>query len=182
MFASLFYRTQQYNKALKIIVYALSKCTFEKLCIFKRISDIEIEILSLKTVRKKGIVKALKILDVKCCNFKRNSFIIPTELQIKEDRCVHIIPAVVYAHFLRVLCHYHLKNISQCREGIKNLQLTIEEGYFIPDVHEVKDISYHWLGVAFQILDETDNAKKAFCNAFHLWPEPNLNYAFKRLS
>ncbi|CAC5426156.1 unnamed protein product [Mytilus coruscus] len=134
LLASFFYRTQHYIPALDVTLYALSKCTFEKLCLGKAISGIQFELLSLQTIRKKGIINLIKLLGVKLSFLADSSFLIPTELQMKEESGVYIIPAVVYAHFIRVLCHYYLNNVRQCQESIRDLQLTIAHNYLIPNI------------------------------------------------
>lgn len=99
----------------------------------RKLSHINIELLSRTSIRKKGITYALKILNVQMCYFSRESFLIPTELQIEGCSNPHKIPPVVYAHLLRFLCHYHLGKNRQCRESITDLQVTITEGYFIEE-------------------------------------------------
>jgi hypothetical protein len=34
-------------------------------------------------------------------------------------------------HFLLCLCHFHLNNVNQCYNSLRDLQLTISEDYFI---------------------------------------------------
>ncbi|VDI25882.1 Hypothetical predicted protein [Mytilus galloprovincialis] len=190
MLASFFYRRQQYDISLDLTLYALSKCTLEKLYHGKYLSRILFEQMSLKTFQKKGIMSLLKIVNVTFCNFIPDSSIVPTELVIGADTNffeTHDIPAVVYAHFLRVLCHHHLNNIRQCRECLIDLQLTISEGYFIPKDFVAmstgaKANSYNCLGVAWQLLGKSENARQAFHKAIQMWPEPMFNAAFKRLS
>lgn len=181
LLASFFCRTQHYMTALDVTFYALSKCTFEKLCLGNADSCIQIELLSLQTIRKKGIINLIKLLGVKLTFFADSSFLIPTELQMKEESGVYIIPTVVYAHFIRVLCHYYLNNVRKCQESIRDLQLTIAHNYLIPNIGTTRASSLNCLGVALQLLGETENAKEAFLNSIQLWPEPQNNTAFKRL-
>ncbi|CAC5426157.1 unnamed protein product [Mytilus coruscus] len=182
--AALFYKTQQYNKVLYLTLYSLSKCTSEKLCQGKDLTDIQIELLSLKTIQKKGKINLLKLLKVQSCAFGR-TFLIPTELQmnvpIGELKFFPILPAVVSAHFLRVLCHYHLNNLKQCRKSVSALGLTIAEEYFIPKLKSEKSDSYDCLGVALQLIGETENAKQAFVRSIELKPEQVFNLSYKRL-
>ncbi|XP_052076912.1 uncharacterized protein LOC127714936 [Mytilus californianus] len=183
MLASFFYRTQQYNKALYLTLYSLSKCTLEKLCHGKDLSDIHFEVLSLETIRKKGITNLMKLLRVKSCVFVGNS-LIPTELQMdvyKDFLFCNVIPAVVCANFLRVLCHYHLNNIRQCRKAVSDLGLTIAEEHFIPNIIAEKSYSYDCFGVALQLICETEKAKQAFLRSIELVPERELNVAYQRL-
>ncbi|XP_063414647.1 uncharacterized protein LOC134696663 isoform X1 [Mytilus trossulus] len=183
--ASLFYKTQQYNKVLYLTLYSLSKCTSEKLCQGEDLTDTQIELLSLKTIQKKGKINLLKLLKVQCCAFGR-TFLIPTELQmnvpIDEIKFFPILPPVVLAHFLRVLCHYHLNNIKQCRKSVSALGLTIAEDYFIPKCRKAeKADSFDCLGVALQLIGETENAKQAFVRSIELKPEQPFNLSYKRL-
>ncbi|VDI02553.1 Hypothetical predicted protein [Mytilus galloprovincialis] len=183
LLASFLYRTQQFDKALELISYALAKCSLEKMYRGRNLSHINIELLSRASIRKKGITYALKMLNVQMCYFSLESFLIPTELQIEGCSNPHKIPPVVYAHLLRFLCYYHLGKNRQCRESITDLQVTITHGYFIEEKNRVhKAISYNCLGVALQLLGEIENATYAFRQSIELFPDTDSNAAFTNLS
>lgn len=90
------------------------------------------------------------------------------------------IPPVVYTHILRFLCHYHLYNINQCQQCLKDLQLTIEEGYFIADASD-NAISHNILGITFQLVGDMESAKQAFMKSVELFSDPDFNSVFRRL-
>ncbi|CAC5406422.1 unnamed protein product [Mytilus coruscus] len=82
MLASVFYKAKQYDKALHIIIYIITKCTPEKLYSFMDMSDTHYQMLKLKSIQEKTIVRLWKIKRVDVMKFERNSWLIPNELQI----------------------------------------------------------------------------------------------------
>ncbi|CAC5366531.1 unnamed protein product [Mytilus coruscus] len=127
MLASLFYKTKQLAKALRIIMYSISKCTFEKMCRNIEMEDIHHQLFKLKSLQKKSIVHLWKLIFVDDMKFKRNSVLIPDELQIDLEFGELFISSSVYAYFLKLLCHYHLINIRQCQDTLQDLQLVLAE-------------------------------------------------------
>ncbi|CAC5422833.1 unnamed protein product [Mytilus coruscus] len=111
MIASFFYKTKEYSKALHIIIYSMSKCTPEKL---HRFIDINFQLPEFHLNHRKSVVQMWKILLVDVMKFKRNSLLIPNELQMELGSGVCLISPVVYAYFLKFLCHYYLNNVRQC--------------------------------------------------------------------
>ncbi|XP_052078463.1 uncharacterized protein LOC127716336 [Mytilus californianus] len=118
MLASFFYKTKQYNKALRIIEYSISKYTPAKLFRSMDVLDIDHRILKLKTIQKKSIVQQWKIMLVDVMIFEQNSLLIPYELlrEVENDMCS--IQTIQYAYFLKFRCHYHLNNAGQCQDSL----------------------------------------------------------------
>lgn len=79
--ASLFYKSKQYRTALPIIMYAITKCSPEKLYNHVTMSDIHYQILKLRSLNKKNIVFLLKIKFVNNVQFQMNSTLTPHELK-----------------------------------------------------------------------------------------------------
>lgn len=104
-----------------------------------------------------------------------NSRLYPDELQMEGPS---VISSIVYAHFLRFLCHYHLQNSRQCLNSIKNLQSTIEENYLIG----TSSISYKILGISCQLLGDKESARLAFMHSIELFPDQERNTSFEHLS
>ncbi|XP_076071373.1 uncharacterized protein LOC143042797 [Mytilus galloprovincialis] len=129
MLASFFYRRKQYIKAFHIIQCSLLKCTPEKLHYSMLFSDIHYELFNLPLLRNMPIVRLWKFLLLDLV-FYENSTLQPDELQGEYEP---IIFSIVYAQFLRFLCHYHLKNSRQCWDSLRDLQFTIDmiEGYYL---------------------------------------------------
>ncbi|XP_071124303.1 uncharacterized protein [Mytilus edulis] len=161
--ASFFYKRKQYNTALRIIQYSLLKCTPEKLYYDMQFSDIHYELFDLHVFRNMHTVQlwTFLLLDLMCID---NSSLHPDELQMEEKQ---FIPPILYAHFLRFLCHYHLKNSRQCLDSIMDLQLTIEENYFIQS-DDFKALSYNILGIGFQMLGDKEAARQSFMQSIKL--------------
>lgn len=180
MLASLFYKTKQYNKALHIIVYSISKCTNEKFNRGIQMSDSLNQLLKLKFLQKKSIGYIWKIMIVELMVFEKNSVLMPDELQIEKQK-VHYIPSLAYAYFLKFLCHYHLNNVGQCQVSIQDLRLIIAESYLIAYLTEKAEVC-NLLGIALQLLGDTESARQAFLQSAELDPDLLFKITLKRLS
>jgi hypothetical protein len=94
---------KQYNTALYIISYALSKCTPEKVCNQENLTDWQYELIQTRTVQSLGITNILQLLHVRAVWFIEHSTLIPEELELEVVNCNYTIPPVVYSHFLLFL-------------------------------------------------------------------------------
>jgi len=178
MLASFYYKMKRYNTALYIISYALSKCTPEKVYYQANLSDWQYELIKTRTVQSLGITSILKLLHVRFVVFTEQSTLIPEELELEVVNNIHFLPPVVYSHFLLFLCHFHLNNVNQCYNSLRNLQLTISEDYFISD-SMIRSNSYNCLGVAYQLIGKRALAERAFRQAIEI--DPTENCASQRL-
>ncbi|CAC5422808.1 unnamed protein product [Mytilus coruscus] len=160
MLASFFYKIKQYTKALHIIMYSISKCTFEKLNGCTKMSNIHHQLFKLKSLQDKSIVHLWRLIFVDVIEFEHNSILIPNELALVLNNSSIAIPSAAYAVFLNCLCHYHLKNVRQCQESFKVLQWVITNNYLIPD-RRSSSTAFHLLDIAFQFLGDTESARQA---------------------
>jgi tetratricopeptide (TPR) repeat protein len=167
--ASFNYQMKQYNTAIYIISYALSKCTPEKVYSQENLTDWQYELIKTRTVQSLGITNILKLLHVRDVKFMQQSTLIPEELELEVVNCTYSIPPVVYSHFLLFLCHLHLNNVNQCYNSLRDLQLTISNNYFIPDYMR-RSNSYNCLGVAYQLIGKRELAERAFRQAIAIDP------------
>jgi hypothetical protein len=165
MLASFYYRMKHYNTALNIVTYAVSKCTTEKVYTQQQnLSNEQYALIKTKTIQNISIIRVLKLLLVRSVQFIPQSTLIPDELELEVVNVDHYLTSVVYSHFLRFLCHYHLNNINQCNNALTDLELTISEDYFISDNRQ-RSNSYNCLGVAFQLTDNHEMAELSFLQA-----------------
>jgi hypothetical protein len=178
MLASFYYRMKHYNTAINIATYAVSKCTPEKVYYQNNLSSEQYALIKTKTIHSMSILRVLKLLNVKLVDFKRQSTLIPEELELEVVNDSHLLSPVEYSHFLRFLCYYHLNNINQCYNTIADLQLTISEDYFISN-NAQRSRSYNCLGVAFQIIGNHEMAELSFLQAVEL--DTSWNRASQRL-
>jgi tetratricopeptide (TPR) repeat protein len=172
MLASFYYKMKQYNTALYIINYALSKCTPEKVCYQENVTDWQYELIKTRTVQSLDIANISKLLRVSCVIFTPHSTLIPEELELEVVNNIHILPPVVYSHFLLFLCHFHINNVNQCYNSLRDLQLTISEDYFIVSTID-RSNSYNCLGVAYQLIGLRALAERAFRQAIEIDPIEN---------
>ena len=143
------------------------------------LSSEQYALIKTKTIQSMTITRVLKLLLVRTVDFAEQSTLIPEKLELEVVNDSHNIPPVVYSHLLRFLCYYHLNNINQCYNALADLQLTISEDYFILD-NEERSISYHYLGVAFQLIGNHEMAELSFLQAVEL--DTTYNRASQRLS
>ncbi|XP_076085584.1 uncharacterized protein LOC143056377 [Mytilus galloprovincialis] len=181
--ATLFYKHKQYHKALCVLSYSLTKCTTEKLRFRTNITDVHRNLLRYKIFRKLKIIRTLRFLLLNPIYFFEDTNSIPDELKIYDNDFSHhiVIPPVTYLHFLTFLCHFHLHNIRNFQESLGDLRLTIEEDYFMSDIG-MRAIAYDCLGVAFQIIGDTEAAREAFVKSTEIYSEQFENPSFKRLA
>ncbi|XP_063414368.1 uncharacterized protein LOC134696470 [Mytilus trossulus] len=180
MLASFFYKGNQYKKSLILILYALSKCTLDKLIRGTELTAMQRLLVKWHLIYKQRVVRSLKFMLVDHVNFATSAFI-PMELLIVESGFV--IPPVVYAHFLSFLCHYHLNNVRECQISLRDLQLTIAEDYFMGEDIFPKAFSKYCLGTALQLIGDHLSAKQAFTETVQiLHSYPFFIRPLKRLS
>jgi hypothetical protein len=170
---------KHYNTALNIVTYAVSKCTPEKVYGTNNLSNEQYALIKTKTIQSISITRVLKVLLVRPNIFIPQSTLIPEELELEVVNGCHLLSPLIYSHFLRFLCYYHLNNINQCHSALADLQLTISEDYFISENLE-RSSSYNCLGVAFQLIGNHEMAELSFIQAVELGT--TRNRASQRLS
>jgi tetratricopeptide (TPR) repeat protein len=169
---------KHYNTAINIVTYAISKCTPEKVYNQKNLSREQYALIKTKTMQSMSIIRVLRLLRVRTVVFALQCTLIPEELELDVVNDNHFLPPVVYSHFLRFLCYYHLNNINQCYSALADLQLIISEDYFISD-NILRSSSYNCLGVAFQLIGNHERAELSFQQAVKL--DRTYNRASQRL-
>ena len=125
-----------------------------------------------------SITNIVKLLRVRYVRFTEQSTLIPEELELEVVNDLCILSPVVYSHFLLFLCHFHLNNVNQFYNSLRDLQLTISDDYFISDTID-RSNSYNCLGVAYQLLEKRALAERAFRQAIKI--DPTWNCASQRL-
>ncbi|CAC5391240.1 unnamed protein product [Mytilus coruscus] len=108
-----------------------------------------------------------KLLRIDSVLFSEYSTLLPDDLKIKLESNPCSIPPLVYAHFLRFLCHFHLNNVRKCRDSLEDLKLTTDEEYFIANPED-KAFAYCILGIAFELSGDIESAKQAFVQSWRL--------------
>lgn len=180
LLASFFYKIKQYKVALNILKYSLLKCSQEKLYAQMDLSHIHYEIFRSQLFRQMSITKAIKTLVVHEMTFIQKSSLVPDEFTIGDDTGIYLIPAVVYAHSLCFLYHYHLNDKEHREKCLRNLHSIFKEGYLISNDVALKASSYTVLGILLQLSGDIKSARKAFRKSFKLHPNTDLNYAYMR--
>ncbi|CAC5425476.1 unnamed protein product [Mytilus coruscus] len=173
---------KQYNTCLSYLLMNInhdkSKCKLEKLFRETELSVTQRLLFKWHLEQKQGVVCLLKSVLVDYVIFAANTFI-PIELLTEESHFE--VPPVVYAHFLSFLCHYHLNNVRECRNSLRDLELTIAEDYFIGEDVTLKSSAYYCLGTALQLIGDNESAKQVFLETAKLYPHPRLIRPLERL-
>jgi hypothetical protein len=170
---------KHYNTAINIVTYVVSKFTTEKVYYQTKLSSEQYALIKIKTIQSMIITRVLKLLLVRDVDFAKQSTLIPEELELEVINVVHDLSPVVYSHFLRFLCYYHLNNVSQCYNALADLQITISEDYF-KGSNMKRSNSYNCLGVALQLIGNHEMAECSFLQAVELGT--TFNRASQRLS
>lgn len=157
LLASFYHKTKQYNSVLRIIQYALSKCSSRKPPLFARFSNIFYELSNLDFSKKITVAQLRKLMLLGFVTFSANSVLIPDELQMEEDADEWMILPILYALFLQFLSHFHLKNTKQYRDSFRNLQLTIQN-HFQVSTFLMQALHYKILGISFHLIQDTESA------------------------
>ncbi|CAC5356093.1 unnamed protein product [Mytilus coruscus] len=167
MLASFFYKTKQYSNALHIIRYSLSKCTPEKLYQNMIMSDIHYQLLKLQFFQKKRFCYLLEIMFVDKIQLRKNSTLLPDELQMDGSNDLYYIPSGAYTYFFNFLCNYHLHNVKQCQNSLHGLQLVVDEHY-LSRGKLCQGAAFEILGVALQLSGDKESARIAFLQSAKL--------------
>ena len=166
--ASYFYNLRNYKNALYVIDYVLTKCTPDKIFFHNasrgHFSSIELEaykyhLLNIADIYRRHVVHTLDFID--------DAIFIPEELKsellFKKGVIVEK-PPVVYCHFLRFLCSYHVFDNSICKIALSDLQLAVAECYYIGNPSN-RAGSYVCLGIAQQLSVLRKDAISSFKKA-----------------
>jgi hypothetical protein len=96
------------------------------------------------------------------CYVKQSS-LMPRELQPEVQDIPFYVSPVVMSHCLRFLCYHHLHNIVNRQQSLRDLDLTIKEGYVI-DVSTLSN-SLTILGVCNEIVGDKKTADYCYYTA-----------------
>ncbi|VDI33334.1 Hypothetical predicted protein [Mytilus galloprovincialis] len=179
--ASFFYVHDNYLLSLDIINHALRKCTHEKVYPWQIGLDQNQEYL-LFLLKQTKLCTLSKVITIKNPKLIFNSSISPQELQLSVREQYIPFHPIIFAHFLSFLCYYHLHKIRSCKQSLLQLRQEIVKHfttnrsnlYFGP-------LFVTCLGIAHQMIGETDSARQCFLQATQK-DKLNLTNASIRLS
>lgn len=152
---------RQYNVALKLIDYVLSKCTPDLLPAGQSNYVGNINNYTYNLFSKINFHDKMKLATVHNVVYLTNSSILPKELQFIGNHCI---PPVVFAHCLRFLCYHHLCDNINRQQALRDLQSTVQYRYFIQE--NLLQVSLKVLGICFQISGDTHSAYQCYKDAF----------------
>ncbi|XP_071173740.1 uncharacterized protein [Mytilus edulis] len=181
MLASYFYKTKQYNNALHVIAYAISKCSPEKLYNNRNMDHNQQQLVNLKLFQRKNITFLLKILLIENMLFLWNSELIPDELKSEACNGIYTYQSPAYPYFLNFLCHYRLNNVKQCHDCLKDLERLKNEYYFYAERYQLSMVC-NLFGIALQLSGDTQLAQNVFWESALVHPKRQFNPAIKRFA
>ncbi|CAC5425470.1 unnamed protein product [Mytilus coruscus] len=164
LYASFYYVSGQFNVALRLTDYVLSRCSRGMIYIgcptihSKCISHYSNHVHSTMTLNDK-----MKMTVVNPISYVKRSSLIPTELQLEVKEKSIFIPPIVLSHCLRFLCYHHIGDISKRQQSLHDLNLTVERRNLLPfnSLSDSKTI----LGVCFEISDDKKKAYQCYDEA-----------------
>ena len=135
LYASFYYVLGQYKTTLKIIDHVLSRCTPDMFMLHIHKSSTDAITYYKQNVGCSNITlnEKMRLATIDNVRYVTQSTLIPHELKPEVQDNDFYVPSVVMSHCLRLLCYHHLYNIVNRQQSLRDLYLTIKEGYFVTD-------------------------------------------------
>ena len=158
LYASFYYVVAQYNTTIKIIDYVLSRCTPDMIVLGKsNYNTYDIKYYKQNVgCSKITLNEKMRLATIDIATYVEQSTLIPHELKLEVQDGFFDVPPVVMSHCLRFLCYHHLHNIVNRQQSLRDLYLTINEGYFVP-INTLSE-SLTILGVCNEIVGDKKTA------------------------
>ncbi|CAG2186277.1 unnamed protein product [Mytilus edulis] len=170
--ATYFFSLHHFSVSLRIVDYALSKCTPDKVyCLLEALRYEQLDYteqqalkygcLDISSIYRRHVIRKV---------FFSKDHILPFDV-IDELNNQHILtssllPPVVYAQYLQFLCFYKLYDNENCRKSLQDIQQTIENEYFVCKYQKVS--SYKLLAKAHLKIGDRISAKQCLAVADRL--------------
>ncbi|CAC5389564.1 unnamed protein product [Mytilus coruscus] len=165
LYASFNYVIGQYNIAIQITDYVLSKCTPDKVCqglsfYLQRQVNYYAKHVDTKSIK---LNDKLKLATISLVTYLQHSSVIPEELQLEIENHIITVTPVVLCDCLKFLCYYHLRDISNRQQALRDLCLTIEKKYFV--AQEQLSLSLTIWGVCSELSGDKDTVYQCYDKA-----------------
>ncbi|CAC5421451.1 unnamed protein product [Mytilus coruscus] len=161
LYASFYYITGQFNITLKLTDYILSRCSpdmtfvgIHQNCNVHK-NNYRQNVHSSMTLNDK-----MKIATVTNATYLKDLSLIPEELPLNVYEDGIYIPPVVMSHCIRFLCYYHLGNIFNREQALRDLYLTVKTQYFIEPCKISESLAI--LGICYEISGARDTAYQCY--------------------
>ncbi|XP_052079134.1 uncharacterized protein LOC127717497 [Mytilus californianus] len=176
--ASFLYVHKKYFASSSVIKFALKKY-HERSKTGRTLSEYAfIQRQKTNLMKKQKLNTALKAITIQNLTFRKNSSIIPQELQLDVSKSHAIYDPLSFAYFLSFLCYYHLQDMTSCRYYLQQLRSTINFTTVGIETHLSSPI---FCGIAYQLMGDTYVARQFFQQTAKL-DLYNLTSAASRLS
>jgi hypothetical protein len=165
LYASFYYVLDQYNTTLKIIDHVLSRCTSDMIMLGGTNNTTDAIKYYKQNVGSSNITlhEKMKLATIDNVWYAKQSTLIPHELKPEVQDDDFIVPSVVMSHCLRFLCYHHLNNIVNRQQSLRDLYLTIKEGYFVSENRLSNSLTI--LGVCNEIVGDKETAYYCYDHA-----------------
>ncbi|VDI62177.1 Hypothetical predicted protein [Mytilus galloprovincialis] len=168
LYASYYYVTRQYNATLKLTDYILSKCSPDMIFLNTIVkTDSVITFYKHNVHTSMTLNEKMTIFTVDNVNYLYNSSLIPEELQLEVENHKIDIPPVFMSYCLRFLCYHHLGDISNRRQALRDLYLTVNNGQFITPTSHSDSLTI--LGVCNEISGYKDAAYDCYVKSLEVF-------------
>ncbi|CAC5412284.1 unnamed protein product [Mytilus coruscus] len=176
--ASFFYVHKNYFASLSVMKYALQKYPERKKTGRTLPEYAFIQRHDLNIIKKEKLYTELKAITIDNLIFRKNSSIIPKELQLDVSKSHAIYDPLSFAYFLNFLCYYHLQDMTSCRYYLQKLRSTINLTTVGKQTHLSSPI---FCGIAYQLMGDTYVARQFFQQTAK-FDSHNVTSAVQRLS
>ncbi|CAG2217585.1 unnamed protein product [Mytilus edulis] len=158
-----FFFFEQYNEALTILDYGRLTCTVEKLFTF---NGKECRQFYSAKQQNTSMQKNIVLRDIRLRTMRK--FIVWSEPNSANEthpfiylartvRKIHC-PSVVFMYYLRFLCFFNLKDITQFRDSLRSLHWTVKNNFCIERVSSMKNRACLYLSRAYRIIGKEEEA------------------------
>ncbi|VDI60367.1 Hypothetical predicted protein [Mytilus galloprovincialis] len=156
-----FFFFEQYNEALTILDYGRLTCTVEKLFTF---NGKECRQFYSAKQQNTSMQKNTVLEDIRLRTMRK--FIVWSEPHTANEthpfihlattvRKIHC-PSVVFMYYLRFLCFFNLKDITQFRDSLRSLHWTVKTIFCIERVSSMKNRACLYLSRAYRIIGKEE--------------------------
>ncbi|VDI69398.1 Hypothetical predicted protein [Mytilus galloprovincialis] len=163
LYSSFYYVTRQFNVALRITDYVLSRWSPCMLLVDSGVdSDIQTNEYRHNVHTSMSLNERLKIATAQHVHYGPNSSLIPEELKLEvESEVMNILPNVM-CNCLRFLCYRHLGDIFNRQQAIRDLYKAVKDKYLSANT---ESNALTLLGVCFEISGDKDIAYQCYDEA-----------------
>lgn len=168
LYATYYYKLEQYNVALKIIHYVLTSCISENMIPLNNViySSAALEYYQRRTDFKMlTLIDKMRMITLRDIIFISYSTMIPKELHYDATIRELQVPSVVMAFYLRYLCCHHTKDFFNREQALRDLRTAVDIKHYIASNN--LSVCLMILGECFETSGDLQSAYHYYDSALH---------------